>query len=178
MRKLITTLMLTLGLLPMNGHAQDTLDFDLRPLLGEDTVNLKQAYAGKVILVVNTASKCGYTGQYEGLQKLYDDYKDQGLVILGFPSNDFFRQEPGTEEEIAEFCKLNYGVSFPMFEKISVKGKNAHPFYQHLTTVTGKKPGWNFNKYLIDREGNVVGHFKSGVKPQDKKLLAEIDKLL
>lgn len=132
-------------------------------------------YRGKVLLVVNTASKCGFTGQYEGLQKLYETYRDQGLVVLGFPSNDFLRQEPGTNEEIQSFCKLNYGVSFPLFGKISVKGKNKHPLYAYLTSKSANpqfsgKISWNFNKFLISRDGQVVGRFGSRTPPGDEKL--------
>lgn len=134
-------------------------------------------YKGDVVLIVNTASRCGYTRQYDGLEKLYRDKKDDGLVVLGFPANQFMGQEPGTNEEIAEFCRANYGVTFPMFEKIVVKGEGTHPLYQRLTELS-QAPGWNFNKYLVDRDGNLVMHFPSGVEPSDPKLVAEIDRLL
>lgn len=169
---------ITLGLISMSVQAHDLLDYELRPLMGSELVNLKERYAGKVILVVNTASKCGFTPQYEGLQKLYEEYKASDFVVLGFPSGDFGGQELGKEEDIAEFCQINFGVEFPMFEKISVKGANAHPFYRHLTDVAGEVPQWNFHKYLIDREGNVRGAYSSRVEPKDKRLLDEINALL
>ncbi len=127
-------------------------------------------FEGKVLLVVNTASKCGFTPQYEGLEKLYKKYKDNGFEILAFPANNFLNQEPGSNEEIKEFCSTNYDVSFPIFEKISVKGKNQHPLYKYLTEETGEFKGkirWNFDKFLIDREGNVINRFKPKIKPEN-----------
>jgi len=127
-------------------------------------------FEGKVLLVINTASKCGFTPQYEGLEKLYKKYKDKGFEILAFPANNFLNQEPGSNEEIREFCSANYDVSFPIFEKISVKGKNQHPLYKYLTEETGEFKGkirWNFDKFLIDREGNVINRFKPKIKPDD-----------
>jgi glutathione peroxidase len=126
-------------------------------------------FEGKVLLVVNTASKCGFTPQYKGLEKLYEKYKDEGFEILAFPANNFLNQEPGSNEEIREFCSTNYDVSFPIFEKISVKGKNQHPLYKYLTEETGEFKGkirWNFDKFLIDREGNVINRFKPKIKPE------------
>ena len=155
----------------------DLLDFNFRNLASDTSVNLCDAYSGKVILVVNTASKCGNTPQYEGLEKLYSEYKDQGLVVLGFPSNDFFGQEPGTEEEIIKFCRLTYGVKFPMFEKISVK-KNAHPFFKELAKASGTYPKWNFHKYLIGRDGNIVTNFSPRTKPHNENLVATLEKAL
>ncbi|MGA2551871.1 MAG: glutathione peroxidase [Burkholderiaceae bacterium] len=134
-------------------------------------------YAGKVVLVVNTASYCGFTDQYKGLEELYAKYQDQGLVVLGFPSNDF-EQEPDEDKKIADFCYNTYGVKFPMFSKTSVVGKDANPLYVALAQATGKKPGWNFFKYVLDRNGNVVASFASPVGPTDRKFLAEIEKLL
>ena len=154
------------------------LDRDFRKLAGKETVNLDQAYGGQVLLVVNTASKCGFTPQYEGLEAMYAKYKDQGFAVLGFPSNDFMGQEPGSEEDIQEFCTLTYGVKFPMFEKVQVRGADATPLYRDLAAATGEAPGWNFHKYLIDREGKVVASFGSRTKPEDPKLVAEIEKLL
>ena len=154
------------------------LDRDFRKLAGKETVNLDQAYGGQVLLVVNTASKCGFTPQYEGLEAMYAKYKDQGFAVLGFPSNDFMGQEPGSEEEIQEFCTLTYGVKFPMFEKVQVRGSGATPLYAELAEATGEAPGWNFHKYLIDRDGKVVASFGSRTKPDDPKLVAEIEKLL
>lgn len=135
-------------------------------------------YAGKVILAVNTASYCGFTSQYDGLEKLYARLKDQGLVVLGFPSNDFGEQEPGSDKEIADFCRLTYGVEFPMASKTVVKGKAANPFYLKLAEITGSRPKWNFHKYLISRDGSKVLAFGSFTKPDDKELLARIDEFL
>lgn len=135
-------------------------------------------YAGKVILVVNTASYCGYTPQYKGLEELYANYAPRGLVILGFPSNDFGKQEPGSSKEIADFCYNTYGVKFPMFAKSSVKGAAANPLHVELAKATGQEPKWNFTKYLIDRSGKVVAHFPSKVEPNDKQLVAQIEKAL
>ncbi len=135
-------------------------------------------YRGKVLLIVNTASYCGYTHQYEGLEALYRKFKDRGLVVLGFPSNDFGAQEPGSNKEIAEFCRLTYGVEFPMFEKSSVTSLRTNPLYADLLARTGQAPKWNFHKYLIDRNGNAAGTFASGVEPDDRALLAPLEKLL
>jgi glutathione peroxidase len=135
-------------------------------------------YQGKVILVVNTASYCGYTDQYGGLESLYRQYKDQGLVVLGFPSNDFGGQEPGNSKQIAKFCRLTYSVEFPMFEKSAVAGKLRNPFYAELQRRTGQAPRWNFHKYLIDRSGKQVMSFESAVPPEDKRLLESVRELL
>lgn len=135
-------------------------------------------YQGKVLLVVNTASQCGYTPQYEGLERLYRRYRDRGLVVLGFPSNDFGGQEPGSSEEIARFCQVNYGVSFPMFAKSSVARGEVNPFYARLAGASGSRPEWNFHKYLVDRRGEKVLAFPSAVTPSDPKLVAEIERLL
>ena len=150
------------------------LDQDFRRLASDDVVNLADTFGGKVLLVVNTASKCGNTPQYEGLEKLYEEFGDDGLVVLGFPSNDFFGQEPGTEEEIQEFCRLTYKVRFPMFEKVSVKEKNAHPFFADLAASAGTYPTWNFHKYLIGRDGNVITEFSPRTKPWDDDVVAQI----
>lgn len=135
-------------------------------------------YQGKVIMVVNTASFCGFTSQYEGLEKIYARYKDKGFVILGFPSNDFGKQEPGSNKEIAEFCKNTYDVKFPMFAKSSVSGKDANPLFKMLISKTGTSPKWNFYKYLIDRNGNIVESYNSLTKPDSKSVTSEIEKLL
>ena len=135
-------------------------------------------FSGKVVLVVNTASQCGYTPQYEGLEALHKRYQKRGLVVIGFPSNDFGAQEPGSNKEVAEFCKLNYGVSFPMFEKIAVSGQRANPFYAALAQRTGSAPRWNFHKYLIDRNGSRVLSFESAVTPNAATLTREIERLL
>lgn len=142
-----------------------------------------EAFKGKVLLIVNVASKCGFTGQYEGLEQLYKTYKDQGLVILGFPANNFMRQEPGTEAEIKNFCTLTYGVTFPMFAKISVRGKDIHPLYQYLTSKAdnaqfGGRISWNFNKFLVSRTGAIIGRFGSRTKPDDTALIAAIEAAL
>lgn len=134
-------------------------------------------YTGKVLLVVNTASYCGFTSQYKDLEDIYRQLKASGLVVLGFPSNDFF-QEKSDDKAIADFCFNTYGVAFPMFSKSAVRGADANPFYRALAKATGKSPSWNFNKYLVDRKGQVVGHFGSSVKPTDKELRARIDQLL
>jgi glutathione peroxidase len=158
--------------------ADALLDRDYRQLAGKETVNLAQTYGGQVLLVVNTASKCGFTPQYEGLEAMHAKYKDQGFAVLGFPSNDFMGQEPGSEEEIQEFCTLTYGVKFPMFEKVQVRGTGATPLYVDLEKATGEAPGWNFHKYLIGRDGKVVASFGSRTTPDDPKLVAAIEKAL
>lgn len=135
-------------------------------------------YAGKVILVVNTASFCGFTGQYDGLEKLYARLGDKGLVVLGFPSNDFGDQEPGSEKEIAEFCRLTYGVEFPMVGKTVVKGSQANPFYRQLAEKSGSRPLWNFHKYLINRDATQVVSFTSLTAPDSPELLKKIDQFL
>jgi glutathione peroxidase len=135
-------------------------------------------FRGKVLLIVNTASYCGYTHQYEGLEALYRRYKSRGLVVVGFPSNDFGAQEPGTNQEIAEFCRLTYGVEFPMFEKTSVTSLKTNPLYATLLARTGQAPQWNFHRYLVDCNGNRVESFGSKVEPDDRALLTALEKLL
>ena len=135
-------------------------------------------FRGKVLLIVNTASYCGYTHQYEGLEAMYRKYRDRGLVVLGFPSNDFGSQEPGSNKEIAEFCRLTYGVQFPMFEKSSVTALKMNPLYAELRANTGQVPKWNFFKYVIDRSGKPAGTFASSVEPDNNELLALVEKLL
>ncbi len=162
---------------PRKVTMKNIYDIEVQRISGE-TIKLEQ-YKGKVLLIVNTASKCGFTGQYEGLQKLYDSNKDKKFVLLGFPSNDFLRQEPGSNTEIKSFCKLNYGVTFPLFAKISVKGKERHPLYTWLTSKEinpefSGKISWNFNKFLISHDGKVVSRFGSRTKPDDKKLTAAV----
>lgn len=134
-------------------------------------------YAGKVVLVVNTASFCGFTSQYKGLEALNTKYKDQGLVVLGFPSNDF-AQEKGSNKEIAEFCESTFGVKFPMFTKTQVTGDGAAPLFKQLTAQTGQKPRWNFHKYLIGRDGKVIDQYNSMIGPESKTLVSAIDKAL
>jgi glutathione peroxidase len=135
-------------------------------------------YRGKVVLIVNTASYCGYTHQFEGLEALYRTYKARGLVVVGFPSNDFGGQEPGTNKEIAEFCRLTYGVEFPMFEKSSVTSIKTNPLYAELLARTGQSPKWNFHKYLVDRDGKQVTSFGTRVEPDNGELLSAVERLL
>lgn len=160
---------------PDNVHAFKVLDIEGRE------VNLSD-YRGSVVLIVNTASKCGYTPQYEGLQALFESYSDKGLVVLGFPANNFGNQEPGTNEEILEFCETQFSVKFPMFSKVSVKGDDQHPLFQYLTGEGDSENmggvNWNFEKFLIDKEGNLVKRFRSRVKPNDDALVNEIESLL
>ncbi len=154
------------------------LDQEFKRLASDENVKLCDSYADKVVLVVNTASKCGNTPQYDGLEKLYQEYGERGLVVLGFPSNDFMGQEPGTEAEIQEFCRLTYGVKFPMFEKVVVKGDEAHPFYKALAAAAGTEPRWNFHKYLIGRDGKLIASFSPRTQPDDPELAAAIEKAL
>lgn len=154
------------------------LNYSLQKLGSSKQINLCDAYAGKVILAVNTASKCVFTSQYEGLEKLYAAKKAEGLVVLGFPSNDFGNQEPDGDQKIQQFCKLNYGVSFPMFSKISVKGEQAHPFYQALIKAADAKPRWNFHKYLIGRDGKLIDSYASWTGPQSNTLRKAIEAAL
>ncbi len=146
-------------------------------LQDEAPQNLCQ-YAGKVALVVNTASYCGYTNQYEGLEALYAKYQAQGLVVLGFPSNDFGKQEPGSSKQIADLCFNTYGVKFPMFSKSVVAGSGRSAFYAALAKATDQSPQWNFHKYLIDRSGKVITSFDSAVNPNDRKLVLAIEKAI
>ncbi|ASW44169.1 glutathione peroxidase [Clostridium isatidis] len=153
-------------------------DFSARGIYGEE-ISMKK-YKGKVVLVVNTASKCGLTPQFKELEELYREYKDKGLEILGFPCNQFASQDPGTNEEIQNFCQLNYGVTFTMFEKIDVNGEKAHPLYKYLKSqgksILGKEIKWNFTKFLIDSEGNVIKRYAPTTKPS--KIKDDIEILL
>jgi glutathione peroxidase len=165
-----------------DASGQSVYDFSAQSLDGQN-VPLAQ-YRGQVLLIVNTASKCGFTPQYTGIEKLYRAYKDRGVTVLGFPCNQFGAQEPGGSAEIAQFCNLNYGVSFPLFAKIDVNGPNAHPLYKFLKRAKGGILGalglgaikWNFTKFLVDREGRVVDRFGSATTPEN--LAPAIDKLL
>jgi glutathione peroxidase len=148
------------------------------PRLQDDAPQNLCQYAGKVVLVVNTASYCGYTKQYEGLEKLFAKYSGKGLVVLGFPSNDFGKQEPGSAKEIADLCYNTYGVKFPMFAKSQVSGDAPNPLHAQLIKATGKEPKWNFTKYLIDRKGNVIEHYPSKVTPEDPQLVGKIEQAL
>lgn len=140
-------------------------DFKVKSSAGQD-IALK-SYAGQVLLIVNTASKCGFTPQYEGLEKLNKEFADSGLQVIGFPSNQFKNQEPGTDEEIQEFCRMNYGVTFPVMAKIDVNGESAHPLYSHLTSEHGGPIEWNFTKFLFDRDGKFVQRFEPAETPAD-----------
>ncbi|MEA5489815.1 MULTISPECIES: glutathione peroxidase [Pseudanabaena] len=151
-------------------------DFKLTNI-DDQPVDLAQ-YKGKVALVVNVASKCGYTKQYKGLESLYREYKDKGFEILGFPSNDFGAQEPGTEAEIKSFCSLTYDVTFDMFSKVKVSGSDMTDAYKYLTETTGSQVKWNFNKFLVDKEGKVVKYYPSSVAPEDADLRKDIEALL
>lgn len=164
--------------------ANSVYEFEVLDIDG-NKVSLSE-YKGKVLMFVNTASKCGYTPQYEGLQKIYDRYKDRGFVILGFPANNFGGQEPGSNEEIKDFCTLRYKVTFPMFAKISVKGEDQHPLYTYLTSEkanseTAGEITWNFNKFLVNGEGEIVGRFASKETPESpevtKAIQAALDEL-
>lgn len=152
------------------------LDQSMRRLHSQEDVNLCEVTAGKPVLIVNTASHCGYTPQFKGLEALHQSYKDRGLVVVGFAS-DSFRQEAATEEEAADVCFVNYGVSFTMLAPTPVKGSAANPVFQKLGKEAGA-PRWNFNKYVVDADGNVIDHFDSGVKPDSSRMTAAIEKVL
>ncbi len=158
-------------------HAADQTahDFNFTSIDGNSLA--LSSFAGKTVLVVNTASRCGFTGQYANLQTLWETYRDRGLVVLGVPSNDFGGQEPGSEEEIKRFCDVNFDVDFPMTEKVSVKGQDAHPFYQWAADTLGSKavPGWNFHKYLIGPDGQLVDWFASPISPTSGAVTAAIE---
>jgi len=177
MKTLLALLVLTASV-PALACDSALLDQDFRRLASTEEVNLCEAYSGKVVLVVNTASKCGNTPQYDGLEKLYDQYGKDGLVVLGFPSNDFMGQEPGTEGQIEEFCRLTYGVEFPMFEKTTVKGDDADPFFVALAESSGTYPTWNFHKFLIGRDGVLISEYSPRTQPYDDKLVAAIEQAL
>ena len=169
----------TFGLLLFSINAfscSDLLDTDMRILDSAETKNLCE-YEGKALLVVNVASRCGYTYQYAGLQKLYESYKDEDFLVIGIPSRDFL-QEYSDESDVAEFCSTEYGVDFPMFSTVKVRGKKAHPFYKKLTAETGVTPSWNFNKYLISKDGKVISTYGSKVKPDSQELIAAIEGIL
>jgi len=162
-------------------EARSIYDIEL-PRLDGKPARLSE-YEGKVVLAVNVASKCGFTPQYAGLEAIYERYADRGFVVLGFPCNQFFNQEPGSAEKIQEFCSVNYGVTFPLFTKLDVKGSNQHPLYEILSETaddTGKAGSvkWNFEKFLVGRDGRVVRRFRSKVVPEDPQLLGAIDSLL
>lgn len=159
--------------------AKTAYDFSFKTLMGQEPMPLIQ-FRGKVVLLVNTASKCGFTPQYEGFEKLYEKYKDKGLIIIGVPSNDFGGQEPGDDKQIAHFCQLNFGVTFPMASKEIVSGEAAHPFYLWAKTELGfgTAPKWNFHKYLVNRQGKLVDYFNSTTSPESSRLINAVEKAL
>lgn len=180
---LIGSLMMLSALLGKDEKRKSTaagpLEFTMTSIDGQ-SIELSR-YAGQVILMVNVASKCGMTPQYEGLQQLYEKYRDEGFVILGFPANNFLGQEPGSNEEIQTFCSVNYGVTFPLFAKISVKGKDQHPLYQYLTDEKSGFGGaiqWNFAKFLIGKDGKVKARFTPQTKPLDEAIISAVEKEL
>ncbi len=178
MKKIIAlvTLLLT-SHIAFASECPDVLKHMKRKLNSQETVNFCEAYKDKAILFVNTASKCGFTPQFEGLEALYTNYKDKDFVVLGFPSADF-NQEYADEGKTAEVCELTYGVNFPMFETIAVRGDDADPLYRWLTKEADTAPKWNFYKYLVDRKGNMVNSYSSFTKPDDKSLIADIERAI
>jgi len=162
------------------GHTAGVVDHTVTSIQG-DTVDLA-GYRGRPMLIVNTASECGFTKQYDGLQELNETYGDRGLVVIGFPSNDFGNQEPGSDREIAEFCRLNFGVTFPMMAKVHTKGPDQAPIYRTLTDETAEgirgEIRWNFTKFLVDRDGRVVARFEPSVEPTDHEITSRIEELL
>jgi glutathione peroxidase len=172
---LLIMLLLSLTALAAKGGL---LDHSYRPLAGKAPVNLAKSYGGQVLLVVNTASKCGFTPQFEALEALHARYKPRGFAVLGFPSGDFMNQEYADEKQIQEFCTLTYGVKFPMFQKVKVTGKEATPLYRQLAAASGESPKWNFHKYVIGRDGKVAASFGSRVKPDAPEVVAAIEKAL
>jgi len=175
----VVTALLAGGVARAEDVPDQVLDFRMRSLQGPEQ-DLAE-YRGQVVLIVNVASRCGLTPQYRGLQQLFDRYRERGFVVLGFPANDFRGQEPGTDAEIREFCKANYGVSFPMFSKIHVTGEEIHPLYARLTAQPepiGGAVEWNFQKYLVDRSGRVVARFKPRVDPLDEAVVQHLERLL
>jgi glutathione peroxidase len=175
-RCLFSLLLLASAAMPAAAACPALLDRSMSDIL--DKPRSLCDYAGKVVLVVNTASQCGYTPQYEGLEALYRKYRDRGLVVLGFPSNDFGGQEPGSNQEIAAFCVNQYAIDFPMFGKTSVRGREANPLFAELARATGAEPRWNFHTYLVARDGKRVQSFDTRVAPGDPKLVGAIEKLL
>lgn len=181
MRRIIILLgVFFMGLFSANADVNKNIsEFSFDPLMGTEKVALSD-YKGKVILIVNTASKCGFTKQYADLETLYQEKKEAGLVILGVPSNDFGAQEPGSESDIADFCRINYGVTFPMTSKTIVSGDDAHPFYGAARQILGfgTAPKWNFHKYLVNKKGDLIDYFHSTTSPASDRLIKAIDKAL
>jgi glutathione peroxidase len=177
----ISILTVTAAMALAAAPAKGVLDFTMKSIDGQETQLRK--FQGKVLLLVNTASKCGLTPQYKALEAVFKRYQDQGLVILGFPANNFLAQEPGTDSEIKEFCLINYGVSFPMFSKISVAGSDIHPLYKFLVEKESNprfagKIAWNFTKFLVNRQGSVIARFEPRQVPDDPAVIAAIEKAL
>lgn len=176
MKSIVYVLLLCLA--GAQAHAADgLLDATYRPLAGKKDVNLTREYGGDVLLIVNTASKCGFTPQYEGLEALHAKYKSKGFAVLGFPSGDFKAQEFEDEDKIREFCTLTYGVKFPMFQKVHVVGEQATPLFRQLAKDS-QPPKWNFHKYLVGRDGRLIADFGSKTVPNDKALVAAIERAL
>lgn len=179
--KTITLLILTVLFMSQNTERTETIyQYELNSITGE-SISLDQ-FEDDVLLIVNTASKCGNTPQYKGLQELHDSYAEKGFKVLGFPANNFGGQEPGSDDEILEFCEMNYGVSFPLFSKISVKGDDIHPLFKYLTEAPNSdftgEISWNFEKFLVDRNGNLVRRFKTSVTPESEEMKLAIQDLL
>ena len=176
--KILPLLAALLLLQTMTTQADSIYDIPLKDIHGKDTS--LNAYKGQVLLIVNVASKCGFTPQYEGLEAIYTKYKDQGLVVLGFPCNQFGSQEPGTDEEIVQFCTSKFSVTFPMFDKLEVNGANRHPLYTQLASAPGfpGKITWNFNKFLVGRDGTIIKWFDSKSTPQSPEVTAAIEAAL
>ena len=174
----MTNLLAALTLLtPMALMAASSI-YEFTPASIEGKAAPLAAYKGKVLLLVNVASQCGYTPQYKGLESVYEKYRNQGLVVLGFPANNFGAQEPGSNEEIKTFCSRNYNVSFPMYSKISVKGGDQDPLYRYLTSQSGGDIKWNFTKFLVDRNGKILARFESGVEPESAEITKAIEQAL
>ena len=180
MQKIVSVVIMLVGIFTTNiTFAGSSHVFTFKSINGEESIKLSD-FSGKAVLVVNTASRCGFTSQYNGLQSLWEKYKDRGLVVLGVPSNDFGGQEPGTEKEIKKFCTVNFNVNFPMTEKQVVSGKSAHPFYIWAAKELGalSKPRWNFFKILIDGDGKAVDWFASNTSPTSSKVISAIESIL
>jgi glutathione peroxidase len=178
--KFLTVFTLVLSLISFSSLASqcpDILKGEQRLLNSTDTVNLCNEFKGQTLLVVNTASQCGFTSQFDDLEKLYQQYKDQNFVVVGFPSNDF-RQDKGTEEQTAKVCYLDYGVTFPMMARSSVKGSGANPVFEKISKQAGVEPRWNFYKFLVNKNGEVVATFPSSTNPMDSKLRSVIEQQL
>ncbi len=178
LRSLVALLALAMPVVPaLASECPAVLQHELPKLRSKDSVDLCQTFQGKALVVVNTASHCGFTPQFKGLEALYQRYKDDGLEVLGVPSDDFF-QESDDEAETAEVCYVNYGVTFTMTQTQAVRGRDATPLFRELAEQAGQAPRWNFYKYVVDRQGRVVAHFSSKVKPDDPRLIAAVEKAL